>query len=117
MASTRDKNSKGNYCLEQRALDNVRNNLEYFNGPNGRAVNPALPRSYLGGHMPPDNLSYNPTDIESVLFGIDSTNLVNPKPLVYPQLKSLNTVSFFEMQQVIMPNSVCTDNTQRPFIL
>ena len=72
MTSTRDKNSNGNYCLEQRSLENIRNNLAYYNGPNGHAVNPALPESYLGGRMPSDNLAYNPTDIESVLFGIGS---------------------------------------------
>lgn len=66
--------------------------------------------------MPPDNLSYNPTDIESVLFGIDSTNLVNPKAPVLPQLKTLPTVSFFQTQKLIMPNIVCEDNSQRPFI-
>jgi len=38
MAATRDKNSDGNYCLEQRSLDNIRNNLAYINGPNGHAV-------------------------------------------------------------------------------
>jgi len=116
MAATRDKNSDGNYCLEQRSLDNIRNNLAYINGPNGHAVNPALPASYLGGYMPPDNLSYNPIEIESVLFGIGSSNLVNPKPAVLPQLKTLPTVSFFERQQVILDRKVVPDYTQRPQI-
>ena len=116
MASTRDINSTGNYNLEQKALGNIRNNLAYYNGPNGHAVNPALPVSYLGGYMPPDNLSYNPTDIESVLFGIDSTNLVNPKSLVIPIYKKLPEVSFFDRQKIIMPKKVYQDNSQRPFI-
>ena len=116
MAATRDKNSSGNYCLEQRSLENIRNNLTYLNAPNGHAVNPALPVSYLGGYMPPDNLAYNPIDIESVLRGGGSTNLVNPKSLVVPQLKTLPTVSFFERQEVIMPQKVYPDNTQRPQI-
>ena len=117
MASTRDINSNGNYCLEQRSLENMRNNLTYYNGPNGHAANPALPESYLGGRIPTDNLAYNPTDIESVLFGIGSTNLVTPKPLVLPQLITLPTVSFFERERVIMPNKVYPDNSQRPFIV
>ena len=66
--------------------------------------------------MPPDNLSYNPIEIESVLFGIGSTNLVNPKPLVLPQLKTLPEVSFFERERVIMQKKVSPDNTQRPQI-
>jgi len=116
MTSTRDKNSSGNYCLEQRALENIRNNLAYINAPNGHAANPALPVSYLGGYMPPDNLSYNPTDIESVLFGVGSTNLVTQKADVLPLLKTLPEVSFFEREQVIMPKKVYQDNTQRPQI-
>ena len=117
MAATRDINSKGNYCLEQRALENVRNNLAFYNAPNGHAYNTALPTSYLSGYMPPDNFSHNPTDIESELFGVGSTNLVTTKPPVYPELKTLDTVSFFERQRVIMPNNVYPDNNQRPFIV
>ena len=116
MASTRDINSSANYCLEQKGMETIRNNLMFYNGPNGRAVNPAFPKSYNIGHMPADNLSYNPVDIESSLFGIDSTNLVSPRAPVKPELKTVPTVSFFERQQVIMPNIVCEDNTQRPFI-
>jgi hypothetical protein len=116
MTSTRDKNSSGNYCLEQRALENIRNNLAYINAPNGHAANTALPESYLGGRMPPDNLSYNPTDIENVLFGIGSTNLVTPKADVLPLLKTLPEVSFFEREKVIMPEKVYPDNNQRPQI-
>ena len=117
MASTRDKNSKGNYDLEQRSLQHIRNNLAFYNGPNGHAANVAFPVHYNQGYMPPDNFSYNPTDIESTLLGIGANNLVNEKNPVYPQFKNLSTVSFFDQQKVIMPQQVKQDNTQRPFIL
>ena len=116
MAATRDKNSIDNYSLEQRALENTRNNLEYINGPNGRAVNPALPVSYLGGYMPADNLSYNSIDIESDLFGVGSTNLINSKPPVLPQLKTLPMVSFFDRNNIIIDKKITPDYTQRPQI-
>ena len=117
MASTRDKNSKGNYCLEQRSLDNVRNNLAYYNGPNGHAANAAFPALYRQGYMPPDNFSHNPTDIESSLLGIGSTNLVNEKPPTNPDLKDLPTISFFERPKLVSAKNVYSDNSQRPFII
>ena len=91
-------------------------NLEFYNGPNGHAYDPALPALYRISHMPADNLSNNPIDIESSLFGIGSNNLVNPAPKVVPSLKSLPTVSFFDRQKVILPKHVNQDNSQRPII-
>jgi hypothetical protein len=117
MASTRDINSKENYKLEQRSLENISNNISYNNAPNGHAFNPALPVSYMAGRMPADNFSHNPTDIESVLFGIGSTNLVTSKAEVFPQLKRLDPVSFFERPTNILPENVYRDNTQRPSIM
>ena len=41
-----------------------------------------------------DALSGNPIEIESSLFGINSTNLVDPAPAVIPQLKTLRETKF-----------------------
>ena len=117
MACTRDKNSKGNYCLEQKGLEHIRQNLTFYNAPNGHAYKPAFPELYNNGHVPADVLSCNNVDIESALFGIDSCNLVNPKPPTVAQLKSLPTTSFFDKPTVVMPNNVYQDNSQRPFIV
>ena len=116
MASTRDINSKGNYILEQQQLNNTRNNLTYYNGPNGHAANPAFPESYMQGYMPPDNFSFNPTDIESALFGIGSTNLVEPKEPTAPQFKVLPTVSFYKKPDVVKAPILFPLLNQRPFI-
>lgn len=116
MASTRDKNSQGNYALEQRALKRVRENLEFYNGPNGHAYKPALPEFYNISRIPADVLSSNPTDIESSLWGINSGNLVSPMPKVVPHLKKLSTVSFFETQEVVPEVSCKINNTERPVI-
>ena len=95
MACTRDKNSKANYCLEQKAIENIRNNLQFYNGPNGRALNPAYPALYRQGYMPADNFSFNSIDIESTLFGIGSCNLVDPKTPVVPHLQKFTNSIFF----------------------
>ena len=116
MASTRDLNSKQNYCLEQKALKQIRDNLLFINGPGGHGYNPAFPALYDNGKMPSSVLSCNPTDIESALFGIEANNLVNPRGNVEAKLKKLDKISFFERPEVIISNEVKPDKTQRPFI-
>jgi hypothetical protein len=116
MASTRDINSSANYCLEQRAQLIIRNNNGFNNGPNGRAFDPAFPELYRQGYMPPDNFSFNPTDIESSLLGIGSTNLEETKAPVVPRFKQLDTVSFFKTPDVIQAKTITPLLNQRPFI-
>jgi len=117
MASTRDINSKGNYCLEQKKNVSALNNLTYYNGASGHATRPAFPELYLQGNMPPDNFSHNSTDIESALFGISSTNLVKERDVVDPDFKNLPTISFFDRQEVITKENVKELKGQRPFIV
>ena len=45
--------------------------------------------------MPLENLSSNGVDVESALFGINSTNLVNPQAPVNANVKICD-VAFFE---------------------
>jgi hypothetical protein len=116
MASTRDKNSAANYCLEQKGLTKIRDNLAYYYAPNGHAYNPGFAEFYIASHMPNDILSYNPTDIESSLLGINSNNLVNPMPQVVPQLKKLPTVSFFDRQKVFHEDKCSESKNERPII-
>lgn len=116
MASTRDINSKANYCLEQKTQETIRSNSSFYNSPNGHAFNPAYPEFYRQGYMPPNNFSFNPTDIESTLFGIGSTNLVDPKLPTVPQFKQLETVSFFKKPTIVKSKTFNPLLDQRPFI-
>ena len=116
MTSTRDINSKANYCLEQRAQEMIRSNLAFYNGPNGHAYDPAYPELYTQGYMPSDNFSFNPIDIESSLFGMGSCNLVDPKPPTIPQFKPLQTISFFQKPTVVRSKPFWPISDQRPFI-
>ena len=116
MACTRDINSSANYCLEQRAQDTTRRNLAFYNGPNGRAYDPAYPELYRQGFMPADNFSFNSIDIESTLFGIGSCNLVDPKQPITPRFKSLSTISFFKKPEVVQSRMFWPILDQRPFI-
>ena len=97
MASTRNNNTKGDYCLQQRSYAQARTYVDYTHSQVGSAYKNALP--CLGSnpsHMPRSAFSKNSVCIESALFGINSTNLVNPQTPVDPKLKTLPEVSYFE---------------------
>ena len=116
MASTRNKNTCSNYCLEQRITTKSSHYLEYPNGASGAAYSPAIPcMGIIPSHMPRDAFSRNSVDIESALFGINSTNLVETQKPVVPQLITLPEVSFFGRMQLLMPDPLVVEKFQRPF--
>jgi len=116
MSSTRNNNSSSDYRMKQKQIDSMRDNILYSHAPNGPAYKDAFPElgirpSYMGR----DSLSYNSIDIESSLLGVGSTNLVQPQQPVNPQLKTLDSVSYFDRRKVIMPKDLDMDKNQRPF--
>jgi hypothetical protein len=116
MASTRNKNTCSNYCLEQRITTQSLHYLEYRNGASGAAYNPAMPcMGITPSQMPREIFSRNSIDIESALFGINSTNLVETQKPVVPQLTTLPEISFFERMQLVMPDPLVVEKLQRPF--
>jgi hypothetical protein len=118
MASTRNNNTPGNYDLEQKKYYSTRNYETFANSQYGTAYNPAL--FSLGSnpsHMPRETFSSNPVDVESTLFGINSTNLVSPQKPVNPELKTIPTVCLFEKVPLLMPNPLVIENKQRPYFL
>ena len=116
MASTRNKNTPGNYCLDQRQNLGIETWQLYKNGANGYAYDTRLAGNGLNhGQLPWNTLSHNPADIESFLFGINSTNLVKPADTLKPELKCLNTANLFESIPIIMPVPQAIPKYQRPF--
>jgi hypothetical protein len=116
MASTRNKNTCSNYCLEQRIVTQSLHYLEYRNGASGAAYRPAIPCvGIMPSQMPREAFSRNSVDIESALFGINSTNLVETQQPVVPQLTQLPEVSFFGRMQLVMPDPLVIEKSQRPF--
>ena len=116
MASTRNINSGGDYNLEQRnyALARIYNSYKY--SAQGCAYKPSIPSiGITPSRMPRNTLSSNPIDIESLLFGINSTNLVNPQKPIKPQLKQIPTSEFFDRLPVHMPKPLVVENNQRPY--
>jgi hypothetical protein len=99
MASTRLKNSPLTYKVEQQEIHKCHKNKMY----NGKILhdNSYLPELGINAPYMPNGLnnnilSNNGPDIESSLFGIGSTNLVQPKAPTCAQLNNMQNVIFFD---------------------
>jgi len=118
MASTRTNNTSGNYCLQQKQYQDQRTYTIYKNSGFGEAYNTQLPGNGLNpGQIPWNKLSNNAADIESFLFGINSTNLVNRAPPLTPDLITLNTANIFKTSPVYLPDPLIVEKYQRPFVI
>ena len=116
MASTRNINTSGNYCLEQREYKQSENYTLYANSQYGAAYNTRLPgNGLLPAQIPWNKMSYNAPDIESFLFGINSTNLVQPAPCLVPELKTLQSANIYEKGKTFIPEPLVIEKNQRPF--
>lgn len=116
MTSTRNKNTRSDYCLEQKSYKQSRDWINYTHSSWGQAYSNAIPTMGITpSYMPRSILSHNSIDIETKLFGINSTNLVTPDTPVTPELNHLPEVSFFETIPLIMPEKMVVSSIQRPF--
>lgn len=116
MASTRNKNTPGDYRLEKDSMMCQRNYLTNttFSLP-VQSYHPG--DGLLGAKTSRVVLSSNACDIESSLFGIGANNLENPKPNVMPQLKTLQSLSVMNKTPLILPATVEISNANRPMYL
>lgn len=117
MASTRNKNDRGNYRAEEQGRQCQRLYSVYENQGNGKAIT----HNYAGdgllmGRMAPSLLSYNYADIDSFLKGIGSTNLVTPMPETKPELKELESLSIINRIPLVMPDPMRIVKHQRPLL-
>ena len=116
MASTRNRNTPGNYSLEQREYKQFENYTLYPNSQYGAAYNTRLPgNGLMPAQIPWNKLSYNAADTESFLFGINSTNLVNPAPCFKPEIVQLGCANIYESKQTLIPEPLVIEKNQRPF--
>jgi hypothetical protein len=116
MASTRNLNTLGNYNLEQKQYRDMETYTLYPNSQYGAAYSTMLPGNGVNpGQVPWNKLSNNAVQIESFLFGINSTNLVQAQAPLVPELKKLETANFFERTPVFIPEPLVVEKSQRPF--
>lgn len=117
MASTRNKNTLCDYVLQQQYFRQFENYTLYPNSQYGEAYTTELAgNGLIQGRTPRSTLSHNAVNTESFLFGINSTNLVNPMPIFTPEPKYLNTSNIYEKKPVVIPEPLAVEKNQRPFI-
>ena len=119
MASTRNKNTLGDYALESRENTQFVDKMLYTNSAYGFHENTYLPGDgVFASRMTHSQLAYNAVDIESNLRGTRATDLVNPGAAAafQPQLKELKSLCMYQKPQVVMPLPLVVEKHQRPAI-
>jgi hypothetical protein len=117
MASTRNKNTPGNYCMEMKQYNNSEEWNLYKYSSHGYAYDTKLPGNGFGNiRLPYDSMSYNAIDTESFLYGINSTNLVNPVKEFTPEPKFLETKNLVKRRDIVMPVPLAVSKHERPFL-
>ena len=115
MTSTRNKNTGCDYKLEQNVNINRFNHNLYLHSSSGRPTSECLPSiGYTPSHMSRDALANNAVDIESALYGIGSTNLVNPQTPVKPDIKPLQSLNVIDKLPIMIPEPLIIEKNQRP---
>jgi len=116
MASTRNKNTPGNYYLDQKQYAESRTYTTYKHSAYGEAVSTNLPgNGLLPAQLPGNTMSYNSIDTESFLFGINSTNLTETTNKVFtPENKTLTPVNLYENGPIYIPEPLVIQTNQRP---
>ena len=116
MAFTGNKNASNNYCLEKQInfstfdynlfpSKHIHNNSVFCDSP---GINPTYTSN--------NELSYNGVDIESTLFGINSSNLIQQKKSTIPSLKRKKNINFFERPRIFLPEPLVIEKCHRPSI-
>jgi len=113
MSSTRSKNTPGNYQNEQWSNSTQINYNTY--GNYGCPIQDHFAGDgLLMGRMAASTLSNNACDIESKLFGIGSTNLVEEQPDIHPDIHEVKSLNIMNKLPVIIPNPHKQQLYERP---
>jgi hypothetical protein len=117
MSSTSNRNSQAEYKLQTAGNQYMDDFWHYEN-----SVQP-VKTMFPGNDLLPcrigrDNLSHNSVDVETYLFGIGSTNLVNPKSPFVPEIRQLQSINITRKSPLIMPqpNNFLNSDNERPLI-
>jgi hypothetical protein len=119
MASTRNRNTPGNYAAEQSSIQTAHNYHSYETSPHyAIPVETHFPgNGLIGMKTAHRNLSANYSDVESFLFGIGSTNLVSPKPDPTPDIQQYKSLNIIDKTPLIMPEQLTVQPNQRNMFL
>ena len=116
MTSTRNRNTPGDYAIQQSLNSNRLSamTMESFGQhPNYHFAGNGL----LRGHVGPNELAHNSTDVESMLFGIGSSNMDNPEAsfTATPHNRPVSVLSISNRLELVMPDNWNAYANQRPY--
>ena len=112
MTDTRKKSQRGDYELEQFAnFGQIDYRFKY-----GSAAHTYLPGNGLIGQnrVSRTNLANNSCDIEAMLRGIGSCNMVIKQADVVPDIRRLKQLDIYESQPTLLPDPLVVHKNQRP---
>jgi hypothetical protein len=116
MSSTRNKNCPGDYKLEQNINTHIGEYPTYV-GSSVAVQNYFPGNGLLAAKNPRQALCTNYLDVESALFGIGSTNLVNPKAAVTPDFNPVQSLNVIDRLPVLVPEPLLVEKGHRPLYL
>ena len=113
MTDTRKKSQKGDYELEQHGNTQYSGYLESrdYSTP---AATYFAGNGLLSGRVASVGLANNACDIESMLRGIGTCNMVSAQSAPTPDIRQLKSLDIIETQAVILPNPLIVQKDQRP---
>jgi len=114
MASTRNRNSDGEYKNWETAQNNVGGRETQVLGDVYSATRILLPdNGLIHGRIPGTRIANNTVDIESNLRGIRANDMVNGAPHMTPDVKKFENASFAKSVPLIMPAPLNHEPNQR----
>ena len=114
MSSTSSRNTPGNYEIEQHTFHRYFGLVTNINGAQGQPTTVNLPgNGLLTGKMFSRDLAMNYTDIETQLFGIGSTNLVQAQAPVVPEINQLSSLNIASRIPMFIPDPLVLEPHRR----
>jgi hypothetical protein len=113
MTDTRKKSQKGDYELEQQG------NTQYSGYLGSRDYSTPAATYFAGngllsGRVASVGLANNSCDIESMLRGIGTCNMVSHQTAPTPDIRALKSLNLFETDETLLPNPLIVEKGQRP---
>ena len=112
MASTRNKNTREDYCLEKNKTNRFVDYQEYkYSRQNYDPKYPGF--GFTPTQIPGKDLSHNYVNIESQLWGIGANDLENPRPVQEVDYKHMREHTLVPKEEVILPEPFTPYKNQR----
>ena len=113
MASTRNINTQSDFCLQNRE-NNIALGYRLY-AYKGMPPQTRFPCFGINvGHIPNTQLSHNPINTESYLYGINATNLVTAQPPFTAKGICIPGINFFNRPKAFLPPPLVVPGCQRP---